>query len=91
VRRTSLDPTLVRAIAQAVERQGGGDVEVAGLVATWERLRQRLATVSTNHEAGNTAQAEADWQQLEREFSKPLDAVVRDHLEREHGELGSAA
>ncbi len=78
--RQTLDQAIVREIADAVERQGGDLDDVKDLVATWGRMQQRLATASAAYNAGEHDVAEAQWRDLEREFSKPLDHVVRDHL-----------
>jgi hypothetical protein len=73
----------VRQIAEAVERQGGDMEDVRDLVYCFERLHGQLADANVAYNAGDALAAEATWKQLEAEFSKPLDEVVRDHLERE--------
>jgi len=37
----TLDPTLVRAIAEAVEHQGGDYSDVQDLIAVWQRVARR--------------------------------------------------
>jgi hypothetical protein len=41
MRHTTLDPSSVRAIAEAVEAQGGDYTDVEDLVETWERVARR--------------------------------------------------
>jgi hypothetical protein len=41
MRRTTLDPATVRALAAEVERQGGDRLDLEDLVWTWERVQRR--------------------------------------------------
>ena len=41
MKRTSLDTATIRAIANAVERQGGDYSDVQDLSAVWERVNRR--------------------------------------------------
>ena len=41
MRRTTLDTATIRAIANAVERQGGDYSDVQDLIAVWERVNRR--------------------------------------------------
>lgn len=38
---TTLDPTLIRSIAEAVEHQGGDYEDVQDLIAVWKRVNRR--------------------------------------------------
>jgi hypothetical protein len=38
---TTLDPTLITAIAEAVERQGGDYSDVQDLIEVWQRVNRR--------------------------------------------------
>jgi hypothetical protein len=78
----SIPRSTIIAIANAVERQGGDMEDVEDLIATWERLHAGLAAASEASNAGDERAAEEAWRELEEEFSKPLDAVVRDRQGR---------
>jgi hypothetical protein len=77
-----MDEATVRAIANAVERQGGDIDDVDDLIETWERLHAGLAAANVRFAEGDRAGAESVWTQLETEFSKPLDDLVRDRQGR---------
>ena len=53
MRRTTLDTASVRAIAEAVEAQGGDYFDVEDLIETWERVNRR------NGERADLIRAEA--------------------------------
>ncbi|HME02089.1 MAG TPA: hypothetical protein VKG38_03540 [Solirubrobacteraceae bacterium] len=73
----------VRQIAGAVERHGGDISDVQDLVRCFERLHSGLEQANALHHAGDELVAEDQWQKLEDEFARPLDEIIRDHLERE--------
>ncbi|MGO8906630.1 MAG: hypothetical protein ACLQMH_13545 [Solirubrobacteraceae bacterium] len=77
------DPTIIRAIADAVERAGGDMEDVRDLLEVWERLRGDLRDANASFNAGDESGAEKRWKELEDEFARPLDEIVRDHLHPE--------
>jgi hypothetical protein len=53
MRRTTLDPALIRAIAEAVERAGGDYSDVHDLIDVWQRVQRR------NNDRADLIRAEA--------------------------------
>jgi hypothetical protein len=68
----------IRQIAEAVEKQGGDMGDVRDLVECWERLHAGLAAANVRFAEGDHAGAESVWAELEAEYGKPLDQVVRE-------------
>jgi hypothetical protein len=58
VRRTSLDTATIRAIANAVERQGGDYSDVQDLIDVWERVQCRNGERADRIRAQATPMAE---------------------------------
>lgn len=74
-----IDRATTKQIADAVEAQGGDLADVQDLVACWERLHAGLATANVRFAEGDHAGAESVWAELEAEYAKPRDQVVREH------------
>ena len=75
-----IDERTIRQLAASVERQGGDLDEAQAIVGVWRKLHTRLAAANDLSAQDDEATADRVWAQLEAEFAKPLDDVVREHL-----------
>ncbi|HEY5342494.1 MAG TPA: hypothetical protein VIJ66_02425 [Solirubrobacteraceae bacterium] len=72
-------------IANAVEAQGGDLDDVIDLIETYERVQRRLSAACDLHDQGDEVAAQAAYDELDRDYGKPLDQIAGDHL-RKRGE-----
>lgn len=67
-------------LTDAVQRCGGNGRHADNLIASYEHMQARLTEANTAYEQGDTQTAETIFNELERNFARPLDELARDTI-----------
>jgi len=86
-----IDRATTRQIVEAVQREGGEHSDVEDLVKRWEGMQDRLHEAGMLLNDGDVQKADAIGAELEREFGRPLSAIVSEHLRRTRSSAVRAA